>query len=45
MSDCGLPMPVCIQCGRGVGLCGVKIIGMSPTYLPTYLTSTIHPST
>ncbi|KAI1334725.1 hypothetical protein F5Y15DRAFT_400824 [Xylariaceae sp. FL0016] len=27
MADC-LPFPVvCIQCGRGVGLCGVKIIG------------------
>ncbi|KAI1079778.1 hypothetical protein F5B20DRAFT_542397, partial [Whalleya microplaca] len=27
MSDC-LPFPVvCIQCGRGVGLCGIKIIG------------------
>ncbi|KAI5854068.1 hypothetical protein GGS23DRAFT_601656 [Durotheca rogersii] len=28
MADCGLPFPVvCIQCGRGVGLCGIKIIG------------------
>ncbi|KAI1483490.1 hypothetical protein F4774DRAFT_164297 [Daldinia eschscholtzii] len=27
MADCGLPFPVvCIQCGRGVGLCGIKII-------------------
>ncbi|KAI0886311.1 uncharacterized protein GGS22DRAFT_160548 [Annulohypoxylon maeteangense] len=28
MADCGLPFPVvCIQCGRGVGLCGIKVIG------------------
>lgn len=30
MADCGLPFPVvCIQCGRGVGLCGIKVIGES----------------
>ncbi|CAN8095202.1 unnamed protein product [Discula destructiva] len=27
MADC-LPFPVvCIQCGRGVGWCGVKVVG------------------